>query len=1085
MDFSSIVCEGWEGMYGLAATRTPADVELLDVGSDQIRSQDLSCPLPDGKFRSTSVTVHGQQISTETVWDQDSDLPLFTVTGPRGRRAPRTAREKSLAVLYLANAHADAGEVYGSMTSKDAAKWLYVSYNLESQHPAIKIWITRTTGDTVALLLFAGNIRSDAGLGISMLTSNDDGFELPPVAGNDLETAMERGLLAATVVELKTAGDRPALVWNNITLQELGHLKEKYLFDDNNLSDPDKLIGALQTCSCVSVFSVLPKDAEELFNRLAQHVRATMALCMRYGYFWFYQLQSSGIEIHDPRFILDETIPPRWLTRKWRAKFNTGKCIELNHIEWESSRTLNRYPDSNTFAFLCRLAVTREKQVREAQLALMIDSDRANISGTFIAFPRNGDRYIVNLYAHHPEHKGEYDPIYPVPGTQVTIDASPATGRAWSSYHGFVIEDHFNSGADFVAVIAGPWIEGLVDGNRHKVTVQIRGDATSTRSQLRAIESIQAGQERTYGVDLPALVLRAPPTVTHAGWLADQFASLPEKLSRFSVSLAARNLDSSQNHAIMLATSSENGVIIIQGPPGTGKTIVDMCMADALVEAGEKILVCGPSGSSVNGAYERFKRLTTLHDLEYVRYTGTYNKYPSVETTIEAQINDVDVTDLIWEMIDELVTNRCAGVDERDTFAYKFHQIICAWSESTGPYQKRSRLYLQYQRNLKDPNRLGEKKINRQLLKEVALELAVGYLAIIKVVFVTCNTSAHDVLAASFRPTVIVVDESANATIGDLAMPLAAFKESVQLVVLSGDHKQLRPIVHSSNRNEGYSIMKKSLFQHLVEEGDERYDSSLLTTQYHPVSKIFYDGKLKNAPMTRDLDDIQRTIQEYFSCLKPAWNGRFRMALDMSVIFGSNVESTTYAKTTSKWNQAERDLIVNLTEGFLRYEPKGPKTRPVMSEDIAIVTPYTGQRRAIMEALQARSSVLPSLLRVKIASTTRMQGHEAPIVLLSLVSSDPKNPSNTGFITETHQLCVEMSRAQKFLFMVGNFAPWIQDGLNNAEWLMQRLQRKHFGALLMDLYKKKDLIALPDWELGFENHADRKPTASFYNKVKV
>lgn len=57
-------------------------------------------------------------------------------------------------------------------------------------------------------------------------------------------------------------------------------------------------------------------------------------------------------------------------------------------------------------------------------------------------------------------------------------------------------------------------------------------------------------------------------------------------------------------------------------------------------------------------------------------------------------------------------------------------------------------------------------------------------------------------------------------------MPLAAFKESVQLVVLSGDHKQLRPIVHSSNRNEGYSIMKKSLFQHLVEEGDERYDSS-------------------------------------------------------------------------------------------------------------------------------------------------------------------------------------------------------------------------------------------------------------------
>ncbi|EON69198.1 hypothetical protein W97_08557 [Coniosporium apollinis CBS 100218] len=217
------------------------------------------------------------------------------------------------------------------------------------------------------------------------------------------------------------------------------------------------------------------------------------------------------------------------------------------------------------------------------------------------------------------------------------------------------------------------------------------------------------------------------------------------------------------------------------------------------------------------------------------------------------------------------------------------------------------------------------------------------------------------------------------------------------------------------------------------------------------------------------------------------------MALDLSKTFGSDAVAKPYGDTTSKWNPAERDLIIMLTMLILAYKPKGENTQQLTAKDIVIITPYAGQRSAIIEGLQAASTQdpavraiggLPTLPEVEVALPASMRGREAPIVLLSLVSNDHEDPSNIGLIYDLEQLKAEMGVAQKFLFMVGNFAPWCQDRLNNAPWLNRNPRNKHFSNLLYNLYKRQDIIALPDFKLGFLQEDSIKPTRLFFQTVR-
>lgn len=58
------------------------------------------------------------------------------------------------------------------------------------------------------------------------------------------------------------------------------------------------------------------------------------------------------------------------------------------------------------------------------------------------------------------------------------------------------------------------------------------------------------------------------------------------------------------------------------------------------------------------------------------------------------------------------------------------------------------------------------------------------------VVFTTLNSSGNAILAENFKPDYIVIEEAGCDITADIAIVLAAFGESVCIVIMIGDHKQ-------------------------------------------------------------------------------------------------------------------------------------------------------------------------------------------------------------------------------------------------------------------------------------------------------
>ncbi|OJD30555.1 bc006779 protein [Diplodia corticola] len=82
------------------------------------------------------------------------------------------------------------------------------------------------------------------------------------------------------------------------------------------------------------------------------------------------------------------------------------------------------------------------------------------------------------------------------------------------------------------------------------------------------------------------------------------------------------------------------------------------------------------------------------------------------------------------------------------------------------------------------------------------------------------SLSGWDTLFKHFRPQVVFGEEAGLSTIPELAVPLASFMQSIKLVILTGDQKQLRPILPSVGSNESENILKRSLFEILLNSED-------------------------------------------------------------------------------------------------------------------------------------------------------------------------------------------------------------------------------------------------------------------------
>lgn len=413
--------------------------------------------------------------------------------------------------------------------------------------------------------------------------------------------------------------------------------------------------------------------------------------------------------------------------------------------------------------------------------------------------------------------------------------------------------------------------------------------------------------------------------------------------------------DSSQLTAIEDALA-EKDIFLIQGPPGTGKTTVirEIILQVLLENPMTKILVVSQANVAVDNV---LRGLLNRRDftVDFVR-CGHLEK-------IDPQIEN--------HSFERIYNNYVDLIDEKTT-----------QSPDNALYKKwRNFVFSEGQYN---PN-VGELILkSKPIIGATCVGLAQKRIGLDRVVY-----------------DLVIIDEAGKALPAEILIPYIRGKK----VILIGDHMQLPPTVHPALLDpEKIEIDDRDLYE------DELFNDSffyrmftaapasnkqMLSTQYRMpvligdlVSSLFYDNELKNGAGT----DSKKPL--YFNN-------------NLTLI---NTDHPKYAESSeqgkSVTNPGEADLVVDLLSKI---------RKTVHDVRIAVITPYKGQKRAILRRL-TESGKRVYLQGVDVNTVDAFQGDEAEIVIFCCT----RTRRQTNFFKDPRRINVAFSRAKNELIIVGS-----------------------------------------------------------------
>ena len=249
----------------------------------------------------------------------------------------------------------------------------------------------------------------------------------------------------------------------------------------------------------------------------------------------------------------------------------------------------------------------------------------------------------------------------------------------------------------------------------------------------------------------------------------------------------------------------------------------------------------------------------------------------------------------------------------------------------------------------------------------------------------------------------VIIDEAAQ-----MSIPLAlAAMTSGKKVIFVGDHKQLDPIMPSGTGNW---LFAKSVFKHMVDLYPQ--DITMLDQSYRlsqslvrVPSALFYDGRLKTArtadnkeftAFTNFEDEVTFTVLDI---LQEESNEVLFLHHEFDALGRSPFEAKLSA-----------DLVYNL------------KKNGVVTDNIAIITPYRAQVREVKRALVSKGIIDEnSLDAIFVDTIERMQGQEKDYVIFTLANSNPSEVEDRlEFFYSPNRLNVAITRAKTKCIVIAN-----------------------------------------------------------------
>ena len=259
----------------------------------------------------------------------------------------------------------------------------------------------------------------------------------------------------------------------------------------------------------------------------------------------------------------------------------------------------------------------------------------------------------------------------------------------------------------------------------------------------------------------------------------------------------------------------------------------------------------------------------------------------------------------------------------------------------------------------------------------------------------------------------ILVDEAAQCTEPETLIPIC---KGGAHVILSGDHRQLPPVVFSDDAMQSH--LDLSLFERLLWE---KVDSVTLDTQYrmHPsISEfprlMFYQN---DCPL---FDGVG--ITSFKTKIPFPWP-----AMDVPVCFVHTPAPEEREEGASWTNRPQARIVASIIQSLAKagFPSKAQEGEAI----IGVAAPYRAQVDLLRE-------LLPN---VEALSIDAWQGREARLMIVSTVRSN--SYQQLGFLRDQRRANVVLTRAQEGLILIGNKDMLASDGRVWGPWLTQAVAK--------------------------------------------
>ncbi|KAI0293934.1 P-loop containing nucleoside triphosphate hydrolase protein [Russula brevipes] len=256
----------------------------------------------------------------------------------------------------------------------------------------------------------------------------------------------------------------------------------------------------------------------------------------------------------------------------------------------------------------------------------------------------------------------------------------------------------------------------------------------------------------------------------------------------------------------------------------------------------------------------------------------------------------------------------------------------------------------------------------------------------------------------------VFIDEAGNATEPEAMTVVKNAANASTRLVLSGDPKQLRPIVQSPIANElglGISYLERLMecdAYHGSYDGSTGVVKLLRNYRSHPTiidfpSERFYDGELEAFGEPSSVN----------SCLELEPLVKDEYPVIFHAVEGQDMRE---ASSPSFFTRKKIGGYYILLYGPTLNRPKEPA-------HIGIITPYRAQ------CTKLRTALRPFASEIKIGSVEEFQGDERRVIIITTVRSSRDYINydlrhTLGFVANPRRFNVAVTRAKALLIIVGN-----------------------------------------------------------------